>query len=93
MFPVSSESLPILQNPFVPIHVNGQAKHEFEARILQVLALGRAASIQESAIASSLEATLEEPTVTEWAEGLSSYFGIHWERLRSSQELLFSLRQ
>ena len=78
--------------PPVPIHAVGLARNEVEATILQVLALGRSASIQENVVASCLEAALLAPTVTEWAEALSTYYGIHWERLWPSQELLFSLK-
>jgi len=78
--------------PVIPIRADDLTLDEIEAGVLQVLALGRMATLDEAAIARILGAVIEEATVTDWAQAFSAGYGIWWERRRLFQDLIFSLR-
>ncbi len=77
--------------PVVPIRAYDLSRPEIEAAILQVLALGRAASVDEAALTAAFGSVREDPTVTQWAQAFATIYGIRWERRRLFEDLLFSL--
>lgn len=82
--------------PVVPINTEGLSKLEIENAILQVLALGRQAAVDERAIEKALWGAgnrIEAGAVTQWASKFTTSYQFAWKRRCLFEDLLFSLAQ
>lgn len=82
--------------PVVPINTEGLSKLEIENAILQVLALGRQAAVDERAVEKALWGAgerIESAAVTRWANRLAAQYQFVWKRRHLFEDLLFSLTQ
>ena len=80
--------------PVVPIRAGELSKLEIENAILQVLALGRRAAVEERAIENALWRAgerIETNAVTRWAIRFAGTYQFLWERRPLFEDLLFSL--
>lgn len=77
----------------VPIQAEDLSLPEIEAAVLQVLARGRIACVDEGCILAALRSDLKRGAVTKWADRFSQQFGFTWERRRLFEDMLFSLTQ
>lgn len=75
----------------VPLRAEGLRLPEIEAAILQVLAVGQRACVDEGWLTSALRSDLKQSAVAKWADRFSEQFEFTWERRPLSQDLLFSL--
>lgn len=75
----------------VQIQAEDLSLPEIEAAVLQVLARGRSACVDEGCIVAALRSDLKRGAVTKWADRFSRQFGFTWERRRMFGDLLFSL--
>lgn len=75
----------------VAIQAEGLTWQEIESAILQTLALGRKAAVDEQTIANALNSLLADVAVALWADAFADTHQIAWERRRLFGDLLFSL--
>jgi len=75
----------------VAIQAEALTQQEIESAILQTLALGRKAAVDELEIIRALHSTLSDPIVTLWAIAFTEAHQITWERRQLFGDLLFLL--
>ena len=75
----------------VPVDTKGCSLSAIETQIIQVLARGRRASLNEARIVALLGASLADRSVTDWAEQFAARYRVSWSRRRHLGGLLFEL--